>query len=928
MKKILSLLIALCLICSIVQMPVMAEEDIAIVNPESADTLEALGIIEGFGGDLMLDKVLTRAEFVSMLVRVLNIDTSNKTVYFEDVNASHWAVGTVAAACTMGIVAGVDEKHFAPDEPLAFEEAIKMLVSTLGYEPAAIRKGGYPVGYLTIAQQIGLLNGIDAKAGLLVKRALAADIIFNALDTNIVKEQVISDDIIGKVTDGKTLLREKMNVLKGTGVVTANEVTSLSVANGVSKGMIKIDDTLFYVGETNAAELLGYAVTYYADLDSADEAPYNLLYIRIDERENEVITISAEDVLPTTTTTCVYYVDEDEDEEEYEVSPYADMIYNDAGTGGFKASDLKPEYGTLTLVDNNRDGVADVLFVDEYETIIVGKLMKDTYTAYDRDDMKKLVELNPNSDDYSFIIFKNGEEAEFKAVKEGTVLTVATSANTKGRKKVTVMVSDKTVSGVLDAVDEDYIYIDGEEYEALGSRLGDVSAHLGNEVKAYIDSFGRIVGIDEGAAISYTYGYLIAADTPENGGIDSNLTLKILTDKGAVTVFKCAKEVTLEGKTKVEPENLPTILAKTKRYQGAGIEQLIRYRLNGKKEVCAIDTIATGNGGSADSLSLDVPRTTRVVNPKTGAVESETMDIGGANQNNSRRYMSGVLGNTKNDILVDDDVIIFCIPPLIAENTKVKDEFGNDIYNYYTNMDDGKYSTVGKGFLKSSGYYDAEGYDYSENMSVDAMVIRVPSKQEMSDGTYLTIVEKVAHTIVDGEPIYKLTGYCNGSYVTAYAENKACVSDSDGNLYQVGDMLRYGLNEITGYIADGQEPYMTGGINGKVAFPTDSSGEYGSNKGKFFVTGKIHYGSIIYKEGLNVILDTTPEDETDVATSCHPFTLGASSTRYFVVSEARGTITKVAEADLEKYIYGRGEDAKVAIVAGSGAPREVVIYVH
>lgn len=650
MKKILSLLIALCLICSIVQMPVIAEEDVAIVNPESADTLEALGIIEGFGGDLMLDKVLTRAEFVSMLVRVLNIDTSNKTVYFEDVNASHWAVGTVAAACTMGIVAGVDEKHFAPDEPLAFEEAIKMLVSTLGYGPAAIRKGGYPVGYLTVAQQIGLLNGINAKAGLLVKRALAADIIFNALDANIVKEQVISDDdIIGKVTNGKTLLREKMNVLKGTGVVTANEVTGLSIAGGVSNGMIKIDDTLFYAGETNAAELLGYNVTYYADLDSADEAPYNLIYIRVNERENEVITISAEDVLSTTTTTCVNYIDEDEDEETYDVSPYADMIYNGAGTGGFKASDLKPAYGTLTLVDNNRDGVADVLFVDEYETIIVGKLMKNTYTAYDRDSMKKLVELDPNSDDYSFIIFKNGEKAEFKAVKEDTVLTVATSANTKGRKKVTVMVSDKTVSGVLDAVDENYIYIDGEEYEAHSARLGDVSAHLGNEVKAYIDSFGRIVGIDEGAAISYTYGYLIAADTPEDGGIDSNLTLKILTDKGAVTVFKCAKEVTLEGKTKVEPKNLTAALAATTREQGAGIEQLIRYRLNGKKEVCAIDTVASGSGGNSDSLSLDVPRTT------------QTMEIVGATNANSRRYMSGILGDKKSDILVDDDVIIFRI---------------------------------------------------------------------------------------------------------------------------------------------------------------------------------------------------------------------------------------------------------------------------
>ena len=71
MKKILSLIIALSMLCSFPHISTAQEVD-DNTEGEAVETLVALGIMEGSGGDLMLDKVLTRAEFVTMLMRVMN----------------------------------------------------------------------------------------------------------------------------------------------------------------------------------------------------------------------------------------------------------------------------------------------------------------------------------------------------------------------------------------------------------------------------------------------------------------------------------------------------------------------------------------------------------------------------------------------------------------------------------------------------------------------------------------------------------------------------------------------------------------------------------------------------------------------------------------------------------------------------------------
>ena len=287
MKKITALIIALCIMCSVLQFPVTASDN---ENNEAVETLAALGILEGFGGDFMLDKILTRAEFVTMLTKILNVESAGGTLYFEDVSNEHWAAENIAAACAMGLINGVTETTFEPDRPVLFEQTIKILVNTLGYEPMAVSRGGFPSGYLSIAERIGLLNGIEGKAGLIVRRGFASELIFNALDIAIAKDAVFSENIKKKIVEDKNLLSENMDIIKGEGILDANDVTSLDSDKSMAKGFVRIDDKIYAVGKTDASELLGYNVTYYAEkVNDSDIA--ELIYIRKNDKENEVITI-------------------------------------------------------------------------------------------------------------------------------------------------------------------------------------------------------------------------------------------------------------------------------------------------------------------------------------------------------------------------------------------------------------------------------------------------------------------------------------------------------------------------------------------------------------------------------------------------------------------------------------------------------------
>ncbi|MZQ74580.1 MAG: hypothetical protein GT589_00280 [Peptoclostridium sp.] len=76
---------------------------------------------------------ITRAEFTALIVRALGID-GTKAVTFEDVSQSDWFYSVVASAKSAGIINGISQSSFAPNENVTREQMVKIIVGALEYK--------------------------------------------------------------------------------------------------------------------------------------------------------------------------------------------------------------------------------------------------------------------------------------------------------------------------------------------------------------------------------------------------------------------------------------------------------------------------------------------------------------------------------------------------------------------------------------------------------------------------------------------------------------------------------------------------------------------------------------------------------------------------------------------------------------------------
>ena len=101
-------------------------------------TLYNSGIIKGNNdGLLALDDNITRAEFVTLLVRAKNIDISEYSGVFSDVSQDDWYAGYIQAAYDNGIMRGSDGRA-EPSKNITREEMAVMLSSLLDGESADV----------------------------------------------------------------------------------------------------------------------------------------------------------------------------------------------------------------------------------------------------------------------------------------------------------------------------------------------------------------------------------------------------------------------------------------------------------------------------------------------------------------------------------------------------------------------------------------------------------------------------------------------------------------------------------------------------------------------------------------------------------------------------------------------------------------------
>ena len=549
LKKVLALVLAFA--CAFTMFAGAAFTDSADikVDTEVVDTLVSLGVVNGYDdGSFKPNGTVTRAEMAKMIY-VLRTGNSDASAYNDDKTSftdigSHWARGYIKYCQSLGIIAGKSNTIFAPNASVTAQEAAKMLLVTLGYDPAKAGLTGTNWASKTnaLADENGLLEDVNTSFTTACPRQYAAQLIYNAIDTPTV---VWRDDAYTNVTllgdDNKTVGEKYMGLNTAEGVIES-----------VSKddGKTTYNMTLTNVSKKNGTEFVApknsndkyYADVYFTkvakDYTSLKNVKVKVLYKGTDKVYG-VFALSEDN---TTLSGVLGNFKQDGSKLKYNDVKYSvaaadkSMVKIDNGStnkltgnqtidqwvkaeknGLAKAFDTKAisNDGTskINLLDVQSFAVAQVTYVGK-DYINVSKKADDalaTYTISKLEDDEAVYPSDLKKDDYVAVTAKaNVPEEKYGVTKLETVTGKITSTKNSG--------------------DDDYkVQIDGTWYElAMASMNKEIKL---NDTATVVVKDGYIVFVDDNKASSSDIALVI--EVAKTSGVGSKYEADMLFADGS-----------------------------------------------------------------------------------------------------------------------------------------------------------------------------------------------------------------------------------------------------------------------------------------------------------------------------------------------------------------------------------------------------------
>ncbi|MGN1058961.1 MAG: S-layer homology domain-containing protein, partial [Clostridia bacterium] len=432
-----------------------------------AEQLLALtGVTEGI--TLSEGKAPGRAEFLKMAMSVVGVGAIAGTgePMFKDVTADHPYYGIIAAAIDFGFIHGDEQGYFRPEDPITYQEAVKIAVSVLGYEARAVRAGGYPGGYLSVASTIGLLSRVDGQKGFDGKAA--AMLLFNALRTEPV--EMLYNDMTAAAAD-LTALEIYHNIYFETDVVTGIDGLSLTNQAAPTGNRVRIGEALFDDPAGLAAEYIGQNVTYYYKKTTTNE----LVLVHAGAL-NEVLDIEASQIVSVTVsggkTVTVLYDDGSSFTKKASTVAEPQVVYNgQLLSAPYVEDDFKIDSGSLRFVSSRGSRAYNLLFVYDYDIYVVTSVNKDSETVYPKYRADVLNLSRSYVPEYKLINDKNGKALDLGDLNQWNVLNVLSRHSSQPSGPLTIRVTSKKVSGKLEMVSPEGVTIKGKTYKLADSFL-------------------------------------------------------------------------------------------------------------------------------------------------------------------------------------------------------------------------------------------------------------------------------------------------------------------------------------------------------------------------------------------------------------------------------------------------------------------------
>jgi len=856
---------------------VIPEDVIGTKYEKAVHLLSSLNIMRGYpDGDFMPTESITRAEFSTVITRLLGGAWSLSTRTFIDVTPEHWAYKDIETAAKLGIVSGISEGIFSPDTPITKSQVIKMLVSVLGYGDAAEKAGGYPYGYLEIANELNLFKNTNTENNETISRGDIAILVYNALDCDILRLSSMGDFKVSNAYDGETVLTEYLGIQKGKGIVNAVRGTSLTgVNNKKEDNYIEIDGKSFVADIPNLQSYLGYNVEYYY-VD--EDIPQQEIVAIVVSSKNNVLTIDASELVKIENKKLTYGI---EKEEKADLSSDMDVIYNGVARRVYEYKELLPKSGKVILIDNDDDYEYDVYVVYAITNYVVGWVNTNKHTVYAKDGAGSLC-LDPEITRVSVTHKSSGNSVSLETIKEWNVLSVMESVNENGQKYLEVIVSDEFIRGYLEVKAKDYVVIAGRTVK-VAENFDIDSLDLGAKGYFYLDAYDKLAAFNGEVTPGEQYGFIRDAEYDTNG-VEQQLKFRVFTKEGKFETIIASEKFELNGNLVTDKTTVEKMLKKTG--MGDSEAQVIHYVINASGFMTSMET-------TAGDLDLQY-------SPEDG--------IGTLPRSESGYYLNAA--EVFDALFAYGAETVMMKLPASGDLTSEKD------YKVLTSAD-----------LSKTEYYNAiKVYDVDEH-NIANMILFTSGGGQSASGSYnLFLVDELTLGLdSEGTVLYEVSGVYNGEEKSYFISEDVEITESD---FERGSVLTLAFtgDTITDYevkLYKKAKPQDASEFSVSV-LPDECQAAISSTgiMGKCF----LGYGTVTAKKDGIITIEFAGNGGTEGATYEHLLCRTSSLGRiYRFDADNKEVYVSNANEILDAQTVGKDDASKVLITADSGNMRQLII---
>jgi len=546
---------------------------------EDALVLSDLGLMDLSGSG---SQEITRSRFCQVLVKTLNVDffLNYDIQYFNDVPKKHEGFQQITYAVINGYVSGYQDQTFRPDEPISITEATTVYVSVLGYRYRAEQYGGYPAGYERCAREIGLLKGLKGAFQEPLTIQGLSKLVRNTFDIPLVLLSGIGEEDRYTVKQDVTLLTHYLKLHKGSGLVTATDTAAVLGSETVYENQLEIDGLVFPIKEDAHRNLLGMKVDYIYKMKEGS-GQKQLVSLR-KSSDNMEFDIDIEEFIRFQDNRLYY----ERGGKTYfvSISKTADIIRNGKNIPYEEGMFDQITYGGIRVVSTGQNKVFDVIFVNEYDNLVVGNTNPTEQILSDKDEFSRQV--NFNQEDRVVLIFDfEGNKLQFSDISLNDVVTFLESES-----YLEAYVGARKETGLIEAKNEadNELTVGGKVLKLSPGIIGRYSyLRPGQKITYQLDYLGNIADFSSFENSSGNYYYLIELESRETRFEEETIIAKCYATNKGIIKLMFASKFELNGRVMKNPsfQQIRSLLAAG---DASKIDQLVSLSLNQENEIVSL----------------------------------------------------------------------------------------------------------------------------------------------------------------------------------------------------------------------------------------------------------------------------------------------------------------------------------------------------